>query len=74
MLVNDVDVLEGIVTMELLGHTGGLPRCQYPGYLRVGDPVEVQETSELYASLKSAYGSMRLRDDIWHARSKSLYL
>ena len=57
MLVNDVDVLEGVVTMELLDHTGGPPRCRYPGHLGARDPVEEQETSELSASLKSVYGS-----------------
>ena len=57
MLVNSVDVLEGVVTMELLDHTGGLPGCQYPGHFGARDPVEEQETSELSASLKSAYGS-----------------
>ena len=54
MLVNDVNVLEGVVTMELLGHTGGLPRYRYPGHFGARDQAEGQELS---ASLKSAYGS-----------------
>ena len=60
MLVNDVDVLEGVVAVELPDHAGDLPRCQYPGHLGARNSVEEQEASELSASLKSSYGSMRL--------------
>ena len=55
--MNDIDALEGVVTMKLLDHTGRLPRCRYPGHLGDRDPVEEQKKSKHSSSLRSAYGS-----------------
>ena len=66
MLVNDVDILEGVVTMELLDHTGRIPRCRYPGHLGARDPVEEQKTSEPSASLNSTYGAYGSGNEVIH--------
>jgi hypothetical protein len=46
--------------VQLLEYAEDLPRCQYPGHLRVGTPVNVKDASERSISLVSTYGGMRL--------------
>jgi hypothetical protein len=45
---DDDDVFEGVFTTEFLKHAEVLPR--YPAHPEIGDPVEVEDTSECAAS------------------------